>query len=785
MADQRFLGQTTGLALGLCLALAPALGAQVGGVWQDQGPGPAANGQVENVVPDDDVVGAVHTVVADPDNADVLYAGTVNGGVWKTENATSGFPTWTKLTDFELSLSIGALALDPTDASNLTLTAGIGGFSSFGARGDRIGVLRTTDGGTNWSLLAGVATRNISGIAPRGSIIVVSANTSDAGGSTNAGVFRSTDTGTTFTQISNGDGTATGLPAGFVFDLASDPSDDTRLFAPVVGADTNGGVNGIYRSDDTGATWTKVSDPAIDALLVTNVTRNVEIAVGDSNNVFVAIANGRLTGVFRSGNGGTSWTAMSLPVTIEDGVPVGIHPGGQASIHMSIVADPTDSNIVYLGGDRQPFFGEFSGGPGFFPNSIGANDFSGRLFRGDASLPALGQWTPLTHTGTASSSSPHADSREMVFDAAGDLIETDDGGIYRRTDPRAATGDWFSLNGDLQSTEYHGVSYDTVSNVVFGGAQDTGTTEQLVPDMPDFFSTSTGDGGDTAVDETSMAGFSTRYTSFQFLQSPRRRVYDASNTFQSQAGMPLTVLGGGNPIGAQFYTPIAANEINGVRLIVAGGNSTYESLDAGNTVTEISPGLVINAFVGDPIIYGVPGNENFLLVGAGAGVFLRTAAHPAPLTAVTSPGGGTVRDLAVDPDATTRFFAVTSGAVFESSNSGTTWTDVTGDLTGLDFGTLRTMAFVPGTDDAVVVGGLRGVYVAFESTGFTDWEPLGTELPNASVFELDYDIADDALIAGLAGRGAWKLQPAIGPSDVIFTDGFESGDTTAWSSTVP
>ena len=65
--------------------------------------------------------------------------------------------------------------------------------------------------------------------------------------------------------------------------------------------------------------------------------------------------------------------------------------------------------------------------PPQFPNSIGANNFSGRLFRCDASLATGSQCTPLTHIGTASNSSPHADSREMTFDAAGNLIETDDG----------------------------------------------------------------------------------------------------------------------------------------------------------------------------------------------------------------------------------------------------------------------------------------------------------------------------------------------------------------------
>lgn len=145
------------------------------------------------------------------------------------------------------------------------------------------------------------------------------------------------------------------------------------------------------------------------------------------------------------------------------------------------MADPSNSELVYIGGDRQPYFSEVSGGGSFFPNSLGALDYSGRLFRGDASAVEGSVWAPLTHVGTAGSSAPHADSRELAFDAAGNLIETDDGGVYKRTNPQSAAGDWTSIIGDLQSTEYHGLAYDAVSDIVIGGAQDTGTTVQLVP----------------------------------------------------------------------------------------------------------------------------------------------------------------------------------------------------------------------------------------------------------------------------------------------------------------
>ena len=152
-------------------------------------------------------------------------------------------------------------------------------------------------------------------------------------------------------------------------------------------------------------------------------------------------------GLFRSGDGGDNWTALDVPVTRERlRTPVGIHAGKQAKIHMSLVADLDDHEIVYIGGDRQPGFDEFAPAnpPRRWPNSIGALDFTGRLFRVNAALQLGRQAAHITHSNTASGSAPHADSRDMAFAANGTLIEANDGGVYRRSRPRQDDGDWTS-----------------------------------------------------------------------------------------------------------------------------------------------------------------------------------------------------------------------------------------------------------------------------------------------------------------------------------------------------
>ena len=124
-------------------------------VWSPQGPAPTALGQVEGIS-DRPVAGAIRVAAPHPSDPNIVYVGAVNGGVWKTTDAMSPNPSWEPLTDDARSLSIGALAFDPTDATHQTLVAGTGRYSSNNRTGTAlIGLMRTTDGGASWEVIDG------------------------------------------------------------------------------------------------------------------------------------------------------------------------------------------------------------------------------------------------------------------------------------------------------------------------------------------------------------------------------------------------------------------------------------------------------------------------------------------------------------------------------------------------------------------------------------------------------------------------------------------------------
>ncbi len=759
---------TVALALPIAASGQPPIGPIA---WTAQGPGPAVKGQSENANPNNKIVGAIHTVLAHPTDHRILYIGAVNGGIWKTTNAQSNNPNWLPLTDTLATSAIGAMAFDTTDATSNTIWAGVGRYSSFGRLGgNRVGLYKTTDGGSSWTSVTGggvLLLKNISGLVAQGNTIVVSVNEAEPNLVTSLGIWRSTNGGATFTQISNGNGTATGLPGGVTHDLVVDSTNPARLFTSVTFANLVGGTNGVYRSLDTGATWAKVSNAAMDAVL-TNSASNTEFSAGLNNNVYCAIVNpGRLAGLFRSGDGGTTWTAMDLPRTGPNNV--GIHPGAQGSIHLSILADRTNHNLVYLGGDRQPFrLEEGLSFPPQFPNTIGAQNFSGRLFRCDASLAPGSQCTPLTHVGTASNSSPHADSREMTFDANGNIIETDDGGVYRRTSPATAAGNWFTIVGDLQVTEVHDNSFDTLADVGFVGTQDNDDPHQDSEDSTDWFVLLSGDGGDTAVDNVTAApGQSIRYDSAQGLQAFLRSFWDATNDLVAFVFPNLTVVGGGPAFVGQFTTPVELNAITPTRIVFGGANGVYESLDQGDTIRFLAP-IQINGNGVDAVSYGGLGNPDLLVVGAGSPpgtaqdrLFIRTAAHPAPLTEVLSyprTVGRTIRDIVIDPANAGAIYLTNTTQVFQTLDGGTTWTDVSGNIQSFAPIALRGIEYIPrGSNDALVVSTFNGIYVSYEADGFDVWSPLGTGMPNVPIFDLDYDAENNVLVAGTLGRGTWKL----------------------------
>jgi len=774
------------LLVAVALLASPAgAGVDTAGVWVPQGPQPINNGQVEGpTITNGAVVGAIQAVAPHPTNASILYVGGVHGGIWRTSNAAAANPTWTPQIDTATDLAIGDLAFDPTDATGNTLVAGVGYQSSFGQGTTALGgVWRTTNGGTTWTLLgdANIQGENVIAVQARGAVLLAGSNRR---GQRTDGVFatlgvgrlmRSIDTGATWTVISGGVGT--GLPGGAIYDIVGDPGTAARFYCTVAGV-------GVYRSDDMGATWNNLTSgsAAINAAMTNANMNNAELAVAPTTGRLYAavMINGQLNYIGYTDNptvAAPTWTAMDTPLVTDidgstDGIQPRAKPGSQGGTHFSIVADPTTATTVYVGGDRQDG-NAVPPAPSRWPNVIGAQDFSANHWRGDTTVAPTGlvfspQWDHLGHSnavvqipggGTASGSAPHADSRGMAFDANGNLVEVDDGGVFRRTQPASNLGDWSALHGNLQLTEAHDIAYDTVSNIIMIGDQDTGTAQQTATGSTVWTSVATADGAEVRVDPTLPAGGSTRYSSIQSMGSFRRQTYNGAGGFIAQvfpvlAGPPLPAV----QFAPQFKTPYAINAVTSTRMVFGGSNGVFESTDQGATIAAVPGGGGVNR--PDGLAYGgtsgaVP-NPDVLYVGSGNSVLIRTTAG-GNLVASAAYAGGYVRDIVLDPDDWMTAFVVTQTQVWQTIDAGATWTDVTGDLAAAGAVDVKCIEYLRnGANDAIAVGTRTGVYTTTEAT-LGSWDKLGTGMPNARVWDMQFDEADNVLVAATMGRGVWMM----------------------------
>lgn len=690
--------------------------------WEALGPAPTESAQV-NVPPDDEVTGAVHALAAHPTDANVLYAATVNGGIWKTTNATAARPTWVAQTESLPSQSIGAIEFDLSDATRQTLIAGIGRWSNFARRGDdEIGVYRTTNGGNSWTLLGGntLLGQRLSGVAARGNVLMAASISGDGG------LFRSTNTGASWTLVSG----SNGLPTGPAFELEADPAVLTRFYLSIDGTNPR-----VLRSDDSGASWNDITT-GITGLGTT--TSNVRLSVGAGGVLYAAVVNsGVLAGVFRSPDQGASWASMDVP---------NIHPGGQGTANTAIAADPANANLVYLSGDR-----------------IGSSPFTGNLVRGNFAQPPGNQFSIIMDAG-GNNTAPHADSRDMEFDANGNLLESDDGGIYRRLSPSGA-GAWVSVIGNMNVMEVHDLAHDRVSDIIIIGTQDNGTHIQQAAGAPRWLFINGGDGGDVAVDDSSLGNTASfRFYSSQNLGGFRRRQYSAANNSQGTITLPgITDF--------QFVTPVELNYADDSRLLVGGSSTLYESTNANSgapTLTSIGgPGANRNAMA-----YGANGNVGVAYVGQATSVHRRVGGGAFQITSALPAGAATITDVALDPDAPERVFAIDDNQVFFSANSGDNWSNVTSNLSAIASVDFRTIEYIPGEGgaaDRVALGTRSGVYVS--ANDGASWSLLGAGLPDVLVFDMRFNPDDQTLYAGTLGRGVWRL--VLGLPDDLFADGFE------------
>jgi photosystem II stability/assembly factor-like uncharacterized protein len=665
------------------------------------------------------MAGRIRAIAVDPTNSAVVYAGSAAGGVFRS---TDEGKHWAPLMDESPSLSIGAMAVDPHNPS--TLFAGTGEpvvflskaitLPTFGG----VGILKSTDAGLHWSRLpwsgrAGAVTRILLNPVTSDTMLVA----------TRENLQKTTNGGTTW---------QTNVLSGVITDIRYKESDPAVAFA-AVGSDFGGAANGVYRSNSGGErySWKKLSlnfprgdstgrillatTPAAPELLFALVARPIT-AVSAGGQTQYAVTDKDFLALMRSSDDGETWERLETNLPADFAL-------GQAFYNFCIAVSPTDGNYLYIGGIE--LYRSQDGGREFFQVSFG-----GRAM--------------------------HIDQHTVCFvPPTGAVYAGNDGGVYRSTNDG---NEWQNLGASLETIQFYSVVVDRHNpGRRFGGTQDNGLLAQQLQSKTWLTIMGDVDAGAVAVDSNTI-----------YMMSTLSKIpYRTTN-----GGFSWMPLGNGfrSDDRSNWLQPMLLHPSDPSKLFTA-TQYVYLAEDAGSPSTIpqwriISPDLSTGSMIYESVVSTMaipPSRSSWIYAGTGDGNLRRCedidAANPVWIDASSGLPKRWITRIAVHPGDPQAVFAAVSGYgsghVFQSTNAGALWIDISSNLPDIPV-------------NALIVAGAAALPKLFIGTDVGVWErlsdgtwyPVGTGLPNVVVFDLAID-SENRLIAATHGRGMWLSQAVV------------------------
>lgn len=289
-----------------------------------------------------------------PSQPHTFYVGVANGGVWKTTDAGR---TWNPIFDDQPSGSIGAIAVAESDPNVIYVGSGEGMPRPDLSTGD--GMYKSTDAGATWTHLGLRDAQQIARIVvdPKNADrLFVGALGHPYGPNEERGIFRSLDGGATFERVLYKDENTGGVDialdpanANIIYAVLW----ETRQ-GPWENAVWNGPNSGLFKSTDGGTTWRQLTNglPSFDDGLG---RIGVTVAPSDPNRLYAAVDAGRNGGIYRSDDAGETWARSNNDSRVvgrpADAADIRVHPTNPDIVFVpSIVAwKSTDGGRTFTG----------------------------------------------------------------------------------------------------------------------------------------------------------------------------------------------------------------------------------------------------------------------------------------------------------------------------------------------------------------------------------------------------------------------------------------------------
>jgi photosystem II stability/assembly factor-like uncharacterized protein len=690
--------------------------------------------------------GRASAIALVPGSRTAFYVGFATGGVWKTENLGT---TFSPVFDSQPNLSIGSIVVAGEDGKTVWVGTGEGNNRNSSSWGN--GVYRSTDGGSTWTHLGLEETHDIPRMAvdPRNAdVLYVAALGHLWGANPERGVYKTSDAGKSWKQVLKVDADTGAC------DVVVDPQHPDTVYAGLYARrrsawSYNGSSDkgGIFRSDDGGATWTRLTKGLpprtgrIGLAIFPKKTDIVYAAVesdfgGSGANTFDNYSP--TGGLFRSEDRGASWTRMSA---------ISFRP----FYFSRLAVDPENDQRLYL--------------PGW---NVAISDDGGRTFRNSGS-PKV-----------------HVDFHAIVVNPLdpNQIIVGNDGGVYISHD-RAKT--WDYLNRMAVGQFYRIAVDDSDPYRVAGGLQDNGSW--MGPSMTQYETEDAGPGGDGREDgilndDWRSIFFADGFT-VQFDPTDRNIVYaTGQGAMIGRIHLDTNVIKTIRPAPREGQAEFRFNwnapffvSPHDPSVLYLGGNRVFKLTDRGDTWFAISPDLSKNepvktATAGSSAeTYGTvvsiaesPIAKGMLWAGTDDGRVHVTRDDGGTWTEVTPKEVGGLYVSRLTPsrfDAGTAYMAVDGHRsddfrtlLMMTTDTGRTWRSIAGDLPPKEPVQCVIEAFI--NHDTLYAGTEFGLYVTVDRGAH--WVRLnGASLPPAPVDDLIIHPRERDLVVGTHGRSIWIL----------------------------
>lgn len=662
--------------------------------------------------------GRVTDISVHPTDPDIAYAAMASGGVFKTVN---GGEDWTPIFDDQAAISVGAVAVDQGNPERIWVGTGEANASSYSFFG--VGIYRSDDAGQSWQNKGLAEGRYIARICPdpNNTDRVFTAVTGKLFGTgPNRGVYRTNDGGDSWENcFSLTDSTA-------AIDLVMDPTDSDRLYVAMwervrgLNYRQSGGLSsGIWRTTDGGDNWEELTQGLPGG---SNGRIGIDLCRSQPNKLYAVYCNSDASygNVYRSLNGGDTWTTAGSGVSSSIYSTFGWYFG-------NIRVDPDNANNVFVMG--VPMYRTTNGGLSWYE----------------------------------SGSNMHVDHHAMCF-APSDpskVYQGNDGGLYLSHN---SGGNWTKVENQPTS-QFYAIDIDYQNpERLYGGTQDNGTWRTPTGSLDDYEHLLGGDGFITLVHPEDSDIIFAEYQNGGLNKSTNGGSwfngsdYGVDYNDRKNWMMPY-IMTPGDP-----------------DVMYLGTHRVYQSVDQGENWSPISGDLTGGDqganFGTITTIAAAPTANSQIMVGTDDGRVWKRS----PLFgnwSLISEGlpNRWVTCVAYAPDSASTMYVTFSGLrwdaddpghVFKSTDGGSTWTDISGNLPDAP---VNVILVDPDMPERLYVGTDVGCFYTVGDSG--TWQVLGEGLPNVPILDLKLHTPTRTLVAGTYGRSMFSLSVPIGTSSAL------------------